>query len=152
MRRLHLILAIVALVPSGRARAQSVAGLPNGARVRITLPDSVRQAPFTPRARTVIGTVARATTDTLWLHVAGPDTLRVPRATLSRIDVSRGVSRTRSAVEQGALLGLSIGLSLGVATNNGEVRRDAIGIGAVAAVLGAFLGALRPYEHWATAR
>ena len=151
MRSLHLMVAVLALAAAGRARAQSVDDLPSGARVRITVPDSVRQAPLTPRSRTVIGTMARATTDTLWLHVAGPDTVRVPRSALRRIYVSRGVSRSRSAVEQGLFMA-SIGLSLGVAANDGELRRESIGIGAVVAALGAFMGALSPYEHWQKVR
>jgi hypothetical protein len=154
VRRLHLIVALVALVTlaaGGRATAQSVADLSSGARVRITLPDSVPQAPLTPKARSVIGTLARVTADTLWLHVAGPDTLRVPRATLRRIEVSRGRSRSRSAMQQGLLMGLSVG-GIGVARNDGEIGRDAVGTAALGAVLGALLGALQPYEHWRTVR
>src|SRR4051812_47802561 len=101
MRRLHLVIAIVALVAAGRAQGQGIADLPAGARIRITLPDSARQHPFMPRAQSVIGTLARTTSDTLWLRVAGPDTVRVPRSALRRVEVSRGVSRARSAVEFG---------------------------------------------------
>ena len=87
MHRLHLMVAIVALAAGGRARAQTVGDLPSGARVRITVPDSVRQAPL-------------------------------------------------------------IGLSIGVAANDGELGRESIGIGAVVAALGVIMGALSPYEHW----
>jgi hypothetical protein len=44
VRRLHLIVALVAHAAAGRATAQSVADLPSGARLRIALPDSARQA------------------------------------------------------------------------------------------------------------
>jgi len=82
MRRLHLVLVVVALGAAGRAEGQGIADLPAGARVRITIPDSARLHPSMPRAQSVIGTFARASSDTLWLQVAGPDPVRVPRGAI----------------------------------------------------------------------
>jgi hypothetical protein len=152
VRRLHLIVAIAATIVTGRASAQGLTDLPSGTRVRIMLPDSTRQAPLIAKTRTVIGTMVRATSDTLWLQVAGPDTLRVPRVAVRRIDVSRGVSRSRSAVEGGLLMGLAVGLSARATATYGEVRHDAIEIAALGAVVGTVLGALQPYEHWRRVR
>ena len=149
-RALHLI-AIVALLAAGDARAQGIDGLPSGARVRLTLPDSLRQEPFMPRRHSIIGTLARATSDTLWLHVAGPDTLRLPRASTS-VAVSRGASRTRSAVEHGVVLGIGAGLILFAAADDEDSRRDALGIGGLGALVGAVIGAWRPYESWRAVR
>jgi hypothetical protein len=151
VRRWHLAIAIVALVAAGRVQGQGIADLPAGARVRITLPDSARQDPFMPRAQSVIGTFARTTSDTLWLRIAGPDTVRVPRGALRRVEVSRGVSRARSAAEYG-LVGLGMGVMLHAVADDDDSRRDAIGVGAITAVLGAFVGAVRPFERWRRVR
>lgn len=91
---------VVAVLAASSARAQGIADLPSGARVRVTVPDSVRQAPLIARRQSIIGTFVRATSDTLWLRVAGPDTLRLPRASTA-VQASRGVSRTRSALQFG---------------------------------------------------
>ena len=153
MRRWHLIIAIAALVAAGRAQGQGIADLPAGARIRITLPDSARQTPLTLRIQTVVGTFARTTSDTLWLQVGGPDTVRVPRAALRRVEVSRGVSRARSALEFGFGTGLAIGLASHAGAYGDDHRGDdAIVIGAVTAVVGAVIGALRPYERWRRVR
>jgi hypothetical protein len=151
VRRLYLVVVAASLAAEPQGGAQSIADLPSGARVRITLPDSVRQAPLIPKTRILIGSLVRATTDTIWVDVAGPDTLRLPRAALRRIDVSRGVSRARSAAEQGLFVGAMVGL-LRVSTDDGEVHRRAIGFAALGAAFGGVLGAWQPYEHWRAVR
>ena len=105
MNRALPLLLFLSVFAASRMQAQGISTLPAGVRVRITVADSARQSPLLPRAQSVIGNVARATADTLWLRIAGPDTVRVPRSTLRRVEVSRGVSRTRSAVEHGRVLG-----------------------------------------------
>ena len=137
---------------AGGAKAQGIAGLPVGVRVRITVADSARQSPFFPRAQSVIGNVARATSDTLWLQVAGPDTVRVPRGTLRRLEVSRGVSRARSAVEHGVTLGAMSVLIFAASADDAPGHRWGLGISAIAAGVGAALGAWRPYERWRRVR
>ena len=152
MRRLHLVLAFVSLVAAGRADGQSTADLPAGARIRITLPDSARLHPFMPRAQSVIGTLARASSDTLWLQVAGPDALRVPRGAIRKVEVSRGVSRVRSALEFGLGMGVGIGLVGYTAANDADSRREAVLAGAIGAVVMGVVGAARPYERWKRVR
>jgi hypothetical protein len=110
------------------------------------------QSPFLPRAQSVIGNVARATSDTLWLQVAGHDTLRVPRGTLRRVEVVCRVSRGRSAVEHGLTLGAMSVLILSVPADDARSHQSALGISAIAAGLGAALGAWRPYELWRRVR
>jgi hypothetical protein len=151
MKRALHIMALVALLVAGDARAQGVADLPGGARVRITLPDSLRQAPFLRRTRTVIGTLVRATPDTLWLHVAGPDTLRVPRIATT-VQVSRGASRLRSALEQGLAIGIGVALIHYTSADDTHSRREALPIGGLGVALGAVIGAWSPYESWRTIR
>ena len=96
VRRLPLLVAVVALAAAGRAGAQSIADLPIGARVRFTLP-------------------RRDTLGAAYSEDANPHRLRV-------------------------------------STDDGDVRRDAIGFAALGAALGSLLGALQPYEHWRAAR
>jgi hypothetical protein len=151
MKRLRLAVAVVAigaLVTAARAGAQSIADPIPGARVRITLPDSARQDPFMPKAHRVVGTLARATSDTVWLQIAGPDTLRVPRGTLRRIEISRGVSRARSALQYGLMMGVTVGVYGFSRADDADSRRDAIGIGAIGVAIGTIIGGLRPYERW----
>lgn len=147
-RALHLTALVVALLAAGDVRAQGVERLPSGARVRVWIPDSLRQEPYMPRRRSIIGTLARATPDTLWLHVAGPDTLRLPRVSMA-VEVSRGASRTRSAVEHGLVMGIALGLIFyAAADDDAESRREAVQKGGIAAAIGAVIGAWRPYERW----
>jgi hypothetical protein len=152
VRRLHLALVVVALGATGRAEGQGIADLPAGARVRITLPDSARLHPFMPRAQSVIGTLARAGSDTLWLQVAGPDPLRVPRGTIREVEVSRGVSRTRSALQFGLGMGVGVGLVGYASADDADSRQEAVLAGAIGAVLGGVVGAVRPYERWKRVR
>jgi hypothetical protein len=152
MQRALKLLACMSLLATGRAAAQDIASLPVSARVRITIADSTRQWWLLPRAQSVIGTVARATGDTLWLHIAGPDTMRVPRVALRRLEMSRGVSRARSALEQGLSLGLLSVLILHSNSDDPPPIGRALGAGAIGAAAGAALGAWRPYERWRRVR
>jgi hypothetical protein len=152
MNRLLALVLLTSVCDAGRAEAQTISSLPAGARVQITIADSARQSPFFPRAKSLIGTVARATPDTLWLQVTGSDTVAVPRGTLRRLYVSRGVSRTRSAVEQALSAGAIAVLIFSAPTDDPLPHRKALGIGAIAAGLGAALGAWRPYERWRRVR
>src|SRR5687767_4780726 len=104
--RARLVFAASLLALSACAHANARPSLPPvGSRVRVTIPDSLRQDVVLPLARSVIGTLARATPDTLWLEIGSPDSVRVARTTVRRMEVSRGASRVGSALEQGFLLG-----------------------------------------------
>ena len=125
---------------------------PDGSRVRISVTDSLRWAPYAPRSRSFIGTLQRGTSDTLWLHVAGPDTVRVPRSTVRRMEVSRGASRTSSALEQGLFVAVIFGSLAYRAADDSHEKRQAIAIVGSTAVLAAIIGAVRPYERWRRVR
>ena len=152
MRRAPLLIAVLASVLAVRAEAQRIDDVTPGSRVRVMIADSLRQAPYTPRAYPVIGMLARATPDTLWLHVGGPDTVRVPRSMLRGADVSRGASRAASALEQGLLVAVAFGIPLYAAADDRDERREAIAIVGGTAVVAAIIGALRPYERWRRVR
>jgi hypothetical protein len=135
------------------APAQVAAPLPVGARVRLELADSLRQAPFARRAQWIVGTVVGEREGVLQLQVGPADTLRVARASVRRAAVSRGASRLASAVEQGvtaAFLGLAISA---LDTRTGARRGRDLGIGAaLGAGIGVAIGVASPYERWRTLR
>lgn len=120
--------------------------------VRLVVADSLRQERFLPRSHRVIGTLARATPDTLWLHVVGPDTVRVPRSTVRGMEVSRGASGASSALEQFVAVALIFGIPLYAAADDRDERQRAIAIVGSTAVVAAIVGALRPYEKWRRVR
>ncbi len=151
MRRTALPIALVTCVLATRADAQRVDPAA-GSRVRITVADSLRQSPYMARSTSLVGTLARVTPDTLWLNVGGPDTVRVPRSTLRRMEVSRGASRVSSALEQGIFVALVFGPLAYNAADDSHEKRKAVAIVGSTAVLAAIIGAVRPYEHWRRAR
>ena len=152
MRPTSLLIAIAACVLAARADAQRVDDVPAGARVRLAIADSLRQEPFLPRGHRVIGTLARATPDTLWLHVVGPDTVRVPRSAVRGVEVSRGASGVSSALEQFVAVALIFGIPLYSAADDRDERQRAIVIVGGTAVVAAVVGALRPNERWRRVR
>src|SRR5687768_15129133 len=89
-RTRHILVAASLLAVSACAHANTRPSLPpDGSRVRVTIPDSLRQDVFMPRTRSFVGTLARSTTDTLWLEIGSPDNVRVARTTVRRLEVSR---------------------------------------------------------------
>jgi hypothetical protein len=121
-----------------------------GSRIRVGLPDSLRVSPFVRRGQWIAGTLVRTTPDSLVLHVGGANPFHVARRDVTRLEVSEGSSRVRSAADQ-ALFGAVL---FGVATyfvdhaEGGVQRRRvtiAVGSGVAAGVV---LGALSPFEHW----
>ena len=147
MRRAPLLIGLLACVLATRAGAQRVDPAA-GSRVRITVADSLRQSPYMARSTSLTGTLARATPDTLWVHVGGPDTVRVPRSTLRRMEVSRGASRLSSVLEQGFFVALAFGVPAYAAADDSHEKRQAVAIVGGTAVLAAIIGAVRPYERW----
>ena len=152
MNRALWMLAGLACLVASRVEAQSVADLAPGARVRVYVSDSLRQDVFLPRTRNFIGALSRATADTLWLHVGGPDTVRIPRSDVRSLYASRGASRLTSALERGFLIAVAFGVPLYTAADDRDERRKAVAVVGAGAVLAAIVGAVRPYEHWRRVR
>ena len=125
---------------------------PVGSRVRVTIPDSLRQDVILPRARSVIGTLVRATPDTLWLEIGSPDSVRVARTIVRRLEVSRGASRVESALQQGFVFGAMGWMLVHAASDESDRRERAWKVGLTAAGVSALLGAVRPYERWRRVR
>jgi hypothetical protein len=145
--------AVSLLALSACAHANTRPSLPPvGSRVRVTIPDSLRATVFTPRAQSVVGTLARSSPDTLWLQLGSSDSVRVARTTVRRLEVSRGASPLASALEQGLVLGV---LSYGLAqaqSDRADRHERAVKIGLTAAGVAALVGAMRPYERWRRVR
>ncbi len=150
-----LVLAIgpVALAAQSE-QLRVLSDVPPGTRVRLTLGDSLRSAPFAPRVKYLVGQLVRTSGDTLFVIPAGAVT---PSAmlfeTVRRTERSRGASAVRSALQQGLFAGSMIALFKYTGQqSNGRRTGDVIAWGAAGASFGAIVGAVRPYEQWQRVR
>jgi hypothetical protein len=161
MRRHTMLLAVLAFLPA-IAAAQFPDRVQNGVRVRVWVPEPYMQEQGPWRRQQLRGTVADVEADTLRLAVPGTDgTLAVPRASIRRLDVSKGrPSRAASAFERA--VGFAIVGAISVALDNDprntewpHYRRDwrAAEEGAKwGAALGAVVGFALPTERWRRVR
>lgn len=158
--RLAVALALLAGSP-GALAAQFPADVNVGTRIRVWLPEPRRQAEGPLRRQLLRGTVASFTSDTLRLAVPGAiGTLDIPRSSVRRIEVSRGLSRPASAFERA--VGGAIAGAVTYALMNDPRRRGgphyhtdwrAAGVGASwGAGFGAVGGFLWPSERWRRVR
>ena len=153
-----LACAIAGLGTSPAAlRAQFPADVPVGARVRVWLPESYRQEEGPLRRQLLRGSVNAIAGDTLLLSIPGAaGAVAIPRVTMRRLELSRGVSRPVSAVERA--IGGAIGGAITYAVLNDPRRRGgphyrtdwrAAGVGASwGAGIGAVVGFVFPHERW----
>jgi hypothetical protein len=124
-------------------------------RVRVVLPDSVRQAWGPPREQWLRGEVASLAVDTLYLRLQGAAApVPIPRAAIRRIDRSLGVpSRPESAL-RGAVSWAFLGALYWAALHadvddTSRALADRLGEGAaIGAGVGFVLGAIFPSERW----
>jgi hypothetical protein len=154
---LSVAAALVGLITAPPLRAQFPADVQVGARVRLLLPEPYRQAEGPVRRQLLRGTVEAVTADTLRLSIRGAvGAIAIPRASVRRLEVSRGVSRPASAVERA--VGGAIGGAVSWALMNDPRRSGgphyrtdwrAAGVGASwGAGFGALTGLLFPHERW----
>ncbi len=156
--------ALAALVTScmaAPARAQSLETVRIGSRVRVWLPEDLRQEQGPWHRQQLRGTVVSAGTDTLRISVPGAEgTLAVGRHSIRRLEVSRGQSRAASALER-AVVGAVVG-AISIALDNDprgskwpHYSRDwrAAEEGAKwGAAFGAVIGFALPTERWRRVR
>jgi len=153
--RNFLFLLLLAL-PSV-ASAQFPEEVKPGMRVRVWLPEARRQQQAPEHRQVVRGTVESTDGSVLRLNLngaAGP--VSIPRASIIRLDVSRGVNRIASAFENaagGAVAGAVTAALMNDPRRRGGPRykRDwrAAGVGAEwGAGFGAVIGLLFPHEQW----
>jgi hypothetical protein len=128
-----------------------------GTRVRVWIPEPARQEQGPDRKQLLRGTVETVSGSVLRVTVPGTmGALSVPRASIRRLDVSRGVSRGASAVERavgGAIGGAILYALLNDPKRTGgpHYRTDwrAAGVGAAwGGGIGAVVGFAFPSERW----
>lgn len=153
---LTIVAALCALGPAA-LRAQFPTEVATGARVRVWIPESYRQAEGPLRRQLLRGTVEGVAGDTLRLRIAGTaGVVPIARPAVRRLEVSAGVSRPASAVERA--VGGAIGGAVGWALMNDPDRSGgpsyrtdwrAAGVGAAwGAGIGAVAGFVFPHERW----
>ncbi len=156
MKRLLIVIGFFLAAPR-LATAQFPADVQSGKRVRVWIPEATRQEQAPERRQLLRGTVESVDGGALRLRVPGTaGSLAIPRASVRRLDVSRGVSRGASMVERAA--GGAIGGAISFALLNDprrlggpHYRTDwrAAGVGAAwGAGIGAVIGLAFPYERW----
>jgi hypothetical protein len=155
---MRLLIVISLLLATPRlADAQFPTAVQPGTRVRVWIPETSRQEDGPNRRQLLRGTVESVDGSTLHLRVAGTvGSLAIPRTSVRRLDVSRGVSRGASMIERaagGAIGGAIFYALLNDPRRSGEphYRTDwqAAGVGAaLGAGIGAVVGLGWPYEQW----
>ena len=153
--RLLIVVSFLLAVP-GLAGAQFPSEVKPGTRVRVWVAEPDRQAEGPYKRQLLRGTV-ESVDGSLRLRVPGTTgSLAIPRTSVRRLDVSRGVSRGASAVERavGGAVGGAISLALLNDPNRSggpHYRTDwrAAGVGAAwGAGIGAVVGFVLPHERW----
>jgi hypothetical protein len=152
-----LIVASLLIAAPGFAGAQFPAAVQSGARVRVWVPEPTRQEEGPQRRQLLRGTVESVDGSIVRLRIPGTaGALAIPRASVRRLDVSRGVSRGASMVERavgGAIGGAILFALLNDPDRSGgpHYRTDwrAAGVGAAwGGGIGAIVGLTFPHEHW----
>jgi hypothetical protein len=157
-----LVVALsLALATAQPLAAQFPADVAVGTRVRVVLPDSLRQSSGPWRQQWLRGDVAALAGDTLYLQLQGAArAVPIRRVAIRRIDRSLGVpSRPESALRGAvgwAVLGALYGLLLN-STNAQDWRDRSVGesaaLGAgIGAGIGFIVGAIFPSERWRRVR
>lgn len=153
----HLILVGLFLAAPRLADAQFPNEVQAGTRVRVWVPETVRQEQAPDRRQLLRGTVESVDGTTLRLRVPGTaGSLAIPRASVRRLDVSRGVSRGASMFERaaGGALGGAITFALlndphraGGPHYRTDWRAARVGAAWGAGIAGV-IGFAFPYERW----
>ena len=154
---MRTLIAVSLLLAAPRlAIAQFPAEVQPGTRVRVWIPEANRQEQGPNRRQQLRGTV-ESVDGTLRLRIPGTvNSLAIPRASVRRLDVSRGVSRGASMVERAVGGALSGAITLVVLNDPlrsrwPHYRTDwrAAGVGAAwGGGIGAVVGLIWPYERW----
>jgi hypothetical protein len=151
--RILLFAASLVLATARPLAAQFPTDVAVGSRVRVVLPDSVRQQ-WGPSVQWLRGDVAALSTDTLYLQLQGAAApVPIRRATIRRIDRSLGVpSRAESAL-RGAFMGAFWIALFSVVDQRGErIEEDLAQGAAIGAGIGFVFGAIFPTERWRRVR
>ena len=158
----HVVIAVAMLTASSAAAgAQFDSRVQSGVRVRAWLPEPHQQDHGPWRRQLLRATVSDVSADTIRLIVPGTlGSVAVARASIRRLDVSRGTSRVASAFERAIAFAITgaIGSALENDPDSNEwphYNRDwrAAEEGAKwGAALGAVVGFVLPTERWRKVR
>ena len=145
--RARIVATLAGLAVGGgcTANRQGWEAMNVGARVSIQVSDSLLP-PGLARKNAIVGLVSRREPESVSLQITSTDTLLVPRTMITRLAVSRGKSRQRSAIRLGAIEAAVLAVlppSRGEYFDSDHFRGIAIGAG-----LGALIGALLATEEW----
>lgn len=145
--RARIVATLAGLAVGGgcTANRQGWEAMNVGARVSIQVSDSLLP-PGLARKNAIVGLVSRREPESVSLQITSTDTLLVPRTMITRLSVSRGKSRQRSAIRLGAIEAAVLAVlppSRGEYFDSDHFRGIAIGAG-----LGALIGALLATEEW----
>jgi hypothetical protein len=153
----RLLVVIALVITPAYAVAQFPAEVQPGTRVRVWIPETIRQEQAPEHRQVVRGTVESADGSILRVRVPGTSgSLAIPRAMVRRLDVSRGVSRGASMFERAAAGAIGGAITFALLndpkrTGGPHYRTDwrAAGVGAGwGAGIGAVVGFVWPYERW----
>jgi hypothetical protein len=133
----------MAVIATCRLHAQGWESVVPGSRVSIRVTDSIHAGGL--RRNAVVGTVLDRDSSFVYLRVTAADTLRVPRSSITALAVSKGRSRTRSAIKYALLEGALFGAFLPCSRETPRKVYLTVGAGTV---VGAVIGALVPDERW----
>ncbi|HMJ17183.1 MAG TPA: hypothetical protein VK478_02250 [Gemmatimonadaceae bacterium] len=156
MKRHLIVIGLLVATPQ-LAAAQFPADVQPGTRVRVWIPEAARQEQWPERRQLLRGTVQSLDAGVLRLTVPGTTgSIGIPRTSVRRLDVSRGVSRGMSMFERAAGGALSAAITVAALNNPRnpnwpQYRTDwqAAGVGAAwGAGVGALVGFFWPYERW----
>jgi hypothetical protein len=152
-----LIVTALLLATSQVAAAQFPDDVQPGTRVRVWIPEPARQDQSPDHRQLLRGTVESVDGGILRLVVPGTaGELSIPRASVRRLDVSRGVSAGASMIQRAA--GGAIGGAILFGLLNDPNRSGgphyhtdwrAAGVGAAwGAAIGGTFGLIFPFEQW----
>jgi hypothetical protein len=153
----HLIVIGLLVATPQLVAAQFPTDVQPGTRVRVWIPETARQEQGPERRQLLRGTVESIDAGVLRLTVPSTTgSIGIPRTSVRRLDVSRGVSRAASMFERAAGGALYTAITFGVLNDPGRenfphYRTDwqAAGVGAAwGAGIGAVIGLIWPYERW----
>ena len=141
------------LALAGDLRAQSVPDSLAGHRVRLHLSPQGRSLEGAVARQTLRGVMTRIALDSIAMRIhpaAGPVAVAVNG--IYQIDVSRGVSGSRTALRRGAAAAALWGGvgAMGGQEFGGGVTENTLIWAAGGFIFGAVLGALKPEEGWTT--
>jgi len=158
--RMLLLASFLFVAPSSLA-AQFPASVQPGTRVRVSVIEPYRQMDGPQHRQLLRGTVQSVDANSLRLTVPGTTgSLDISRASVRRLEISRGVSRPASMVERaigGAIAGAVTFAVMNDPRRTGgpHYRTDwrAAGVGASwGGGIGAVLGLVFPHESWRRVR